>query len=198
MSYCWYNKSLFAHEFGHAIVARLMDPRFDALYLDLATNDTAYAQCYPTDRVSKKGMKVKRKNLAFIIDLGGLFGELLFQGKCVPWGARIDITDFLACNRTASAFRQELDRWFYTDNDSLSFRRFLLKGVHKRRFAYMTEDEFAQRLPATYKIYSLLKGLVDEEEFRRVIEELWEGSQMHELTTIAEEPLTTLIKRVSK
>jgi hypothetical protein len=175
-----------------------MDPRWDALYLDLSTNDTAYAQCYPTERLSKRGMKVKRKNLAFIIDLGGLFGEMLLLGKCVPWGARIDITDFLACNRIASAYRQELDRWFYTDNTPLSFRKFLLKGVHKRRFAYITEEEFKERLPATYRIYVLFKSLIDQDEFKAVIEELWADSQLRELTTIAEEPLTKLIRRVSK
>lgn len=186
-------KSLLAHELGHAIFSYLYDTDAYPTCLKLTpTEDTlGYVEFNAGEGLPCADQHIGRipSNSYF----GGMFGEMLHSGRFRTLGVRNDIDDLLSAlrytkngkpngkqsyRRSKSAIFRELWAWFYTDHDRLSYGGMMKRWMDCPRGVdgtYMTEKQFAKRLPVTAKIFEKFISHIDPEEYNAVVEEMYES-----------------------
>ena len=189
------NKPTIAHELGHAIIADLFDPIYVTSELQLYSTRTEYAAMWPEKRTEKHSSKNVVLSYIAVCDLGGMFGELTYRDKFCPWGCRSDLLSFLAINRKNLSFRTELDNWFYTDTDPLSFRVAVLGGDKKERLhRFWHKYTFETRLPKTAKLFNKFWAIIDKNEFASVVDELHKNRMLK----VERDEIRQIIKRITK
>lgn len=175
---------IIAHELGHAIAAMILDVEFDPVAIEISPKgSSAQAYCHLTsdtddeDRMKKGNMSSVKdaKKLADIVDLGGIFGELIYAGEWDPWGSRSDLDEFTSTNRKRkSPLIDEIFEWMWNDEDELSFISKIRE--HKDRILkYESTLDFYDtmvRLPYLWSVYIDFCGKIDRKEFKNVVNEM--------------------------
>lgn len=184
------SRGVIAHELGHAVCAETQDGLWVATSLDFEKDDNAMAYCY-CDKLDKpkplKGKYVKTKQM---MNLGGIFGELLVDGNWSPWGARNDVDEFVTANdRSKSKLKEELDNWLFRDDDELSFRACssFQDDSSRRSFTLDHHDTFS-RLPHLWEAYVDFCSKISKDAFRENVDDLMkdksqtiEGAELKEI-----------------
>jgi len=170
-----FTKSIIAHELGHALSSEFQDGYGDPINIEFEPDGNELAICWCAEHEKKKpnvaGVYSKTKSIS---DLGGIFGELLYTGGWNPWGARVDVDNFLCSNyRSTSNLKNELDEWMWVDDDSLSMRACTCGDtITSRRSFELDHHDTCERLPAMWLAYVDFCNRIDKTEFRRVVDEI--------------------------
>ncbi len=162
------DKTTIAHELGHAICAEVQDKIWYPTGLSFKEDDTAAAYCYCDKKKNKKTyVNSPHSKSNGMMNLGGLFGELLWHGKWSPWSARADIDEFVSLNeKSKGKLKQELDDWMWVDDDKLSFRFCTQFGdIESRRSFRMDTHDTARRLPIVWEAYLDFCDRIDKKAF---------------------------------
>ncbi len=190
------NKSVIAHELGHAVCGEVQDGFWAATSLTLETDDNnlAYCHCYQLD-VRKDTVNSRYSKLSEIFNLGGIFGELLFEGAWNPWGSRADLDEFVTANSNSrSALKEELDDWFFRDTDPRSYHACSRKRTTtERRLFKLDAHDTATRLPELWKVYLDFCNRIDKDEFKRCVAEISVDGE----NTVPASKLKPMLKRVT-
>lgn len=172
------DKSIIAHELGHAICAEVQDGQWFPSGLDFERDENALAYCYCEKLDDKKPhIKGPYSRAKQVMNLGGIFGELLLTGEWSPWGARSDVDEFVTANqKSKSKLKEELDRWLFQDDDELSFRACSSYGDESSRRGFLLDhhDTF-RRLPELWKAYVDFCDRISKDAFRDNIDDLAKG-----------------------
>jgi hypothetical protein len=151
---------LLAHEFGHAIYCRLFDKESDPISIDLTEGKRYLAFCSIGEKTSKQ-LATRYSRLCDVSSLGGLFGELLFQGSFDISNSREDIDNFLVANRgSKSSLYGELYNWFWLEDDEQSYCK-LMRNVD----TWVSEEDMKLRLPWLHDMYTRFNGHIDVDKF---------------------------------
>ena len=174
------NKALVAHELGHAISATVQDAFWVPSSIEFIKNDSEQAACY-CDKLEmrKSGMKGPHSRTKHIMNLGGIFGELLWCGSWSPWGARADIDDFITANyRSKSDLKFELDSWMFIDDDKLSFRACSKRDENVERVEFeLDHHDTCRRLPQLWDAYLDYCDKIDKGAFMETIDEISKANE---------------------
>ena len=165
------DKYIVAHELGHAICAEVQDGFWYPSGLSFKKEDGTIAACFCDKRkVRKKNVTGPYSRTIGMMNLGGLFGELLWCGEWSPWGARADIDEFITVNSTRNSIKNELDEWMWMNDDKLSFRACtkINDGEERRKFRMDCHDT-ARRLPSLWSAYLDFCDRVDKQEFKNQV-----------------------------
>jgi len=165
------DKILIAHELGHALCAEVQDgfwvPSDLSFKREKGNGTLAYCSC---DKRATRKPKVRGpySRTTNIMNLGGLFGELLQRGCWSPWGCRADIDEFVTTNRANNLLKMELDDWMWVSGDDLSFRACssINSGTIDRRKYTMDSHDTAKRLPQVWMAYLDFCDRIDKEKFK--------------------------------
>ena len=165
-------KLIIAHELGHAICAEVQDGFWYPSSLEFEKDDNALAYCYCEKRDTHKGIKGPYSRTKQVINLGGIFGELLYGGEWNPWGARTDVDEFVTANK-ASKLKNELDEWLFQDDDPLSFRACSSdpSEVWRRNFV-LDHHDTSRRLPELWNVYLDFCDRIDKPSFKEVVDRI--------------------------
>ncbi len=160
-------KIIIAHELGHAVSALAQDTGYIPTIIELSESKGALAACYMDEfKMDKPGPFGKYKG---ICDLGGIFGEILFQGHWNPWGARQDLDNFI----TANPKLVELDYWMWLSVEDHSFHKSVAMATIKdRRLVQVDSHETYTYVPFIWEAYCDFCERIDKEEFINVVNEL--------------------------
>lgn len=169
------DRYVIAHELGHAVCAAVQDRYWKPIKLELDSDGSALAVCHAVRLEESKAISGRYSNTRDVMNLGGLFGEMAFQGRWSPWGARYDIDEFVIGNRTSrSKVKEELDSWLWKDIDKHSFRQCAKKYDIGNRFNFkLSEEDTKKRLPELYKIYEDFLKRIDIVSFVDAVEEIY-------------------------
>lgn len=162
------NKLIVAHELGHAVCAEVQDGFWFPLGLGFEKDESVIAYCYCDKHDKKKpNLKGPYSKTKSMMNLGGLFGELLYGSNWSPWGARADIDEFVTTNsKTKNKIMIELDSWTWVDDDNLSFRACTrLESDKIRREFVLDAHETARRLPNLWEAYLDFCDRIDKKIF---------------------------------
>ena len=169
------NKGIIAHELGHALAANTQDRFWYPTSIVLEKDDNALAYCY-CDQLEEKKSHVTGPYTKFkqMMNLGGIFGELICNGHWSPWGGRADIDEFVTANcKSSSPFVEELDDWLFVDDDDFSFRACsALKDRSLRRSFLMTHVDTFQRLPELWGAYVDFCDRIRVEAFIEAVDDI--------------------------
>ena len=173
---------LIAHEFGHAVVANIIDNCYKCSSgIDLKPEDglaRAYCDLIPSRKkvISPRNKSKQRfSNIINITDLGGIFGELLYRQRFDPWGSREDLDGFITINmRSRSKLISELFAWMWNDDDELSFPSLMKreKSSYKKQFISLDIYDVMKRLPNLWEAYLDFLDKIDRDEFSLVVDEI--------------------------
>ncbi len=147
---------LISHELGHAVCAEVQDGFWYASGLVLTKDDGALAYCWSEKRDDRKpNINGPYSKIKGMMSLGGVFGEILLQGKWSPWGARYDIDEFATANSKGNnKLMIELDRWLWIDDDELSFKACSTHSDERSRRAFVLDaHDTVRRLPNLWDAY---------------------------------------------
>ena len=161
--------SLIAHELGHALCAETQDGYWYATSLDFKGDDGAMANCYCDKHKNRKtNIKGKYTRIKDMMNLGGLYGELLLGGSWSPWSARCDIDDFTTSNQGSKAkIVIELDLWMWVDLDHRAFRSCTMyNDVRSRRAFKLDAHDTCHRLPHLWTAYMDFCDRIDKDLFK--------------------------------
>ena len=189
------DKSIIAHELGHAICAEVQDGYWYPSSLDFERDENALAYCY-CDKLDEKKTYVKGpySRAKQVMNLGGIFGELLYAGDWSPWGARSDIDEFVTANhKSKSKLKDELDKWLFRDDDELSFRACssFADESSRREFA-LDHHDTCRRLPELWNAYLDFCDRISKDAFRENIEDIAKSKE----TSIGGAELKAIIKDI--
>jgi len=175
------NKLVIAHELGHAVCAEAQDGFWYPSGLSFEKDESALAYCYCEKHDQKKpdlkGPYIKLKQM---MNLGGIFGELLYGANWSPWGARCDVDEFITANsKGKNKLMVELDGWNWIDDDELSFRACtILSGDKARREFVLDAHDTARRLPHLWVAYLDFCDRIDKATFFANVEDIANEKQV--------------------
>lgn len=186
-----------AHELGHAIGAETQDGFWYPSGLSFEKDDNAVAYCYceqlDTKKPNLKGPYTKVKQ---IMNLGGIFGELLYAGYWHPWGARGDIDEFISANsNTRNKLKDELDDWYWLADDDKAFRAVLNHddyGYASRGKFVLDCHDTARRLPLLWEAHLDFCDRISKEAFKDNVIEISKTKE----TEIGEKELKKIIEDI--
>ena len=188
------SKNIIAHELGHMLSAVVQDGFWipTSLKLKGEYNTLAHCACKQETKMKKiRGPYVKIKG---IMDLGGIFGELLWSGSWRPWGCRQDVDDFTLGNKNLNNILVvELDYWLWVDDDELSFRACSQFDCDSSRRQFMMDHhDTCKRLPELWKVYLDFCDRIDKISFKENVIDI----SKHKRTTIGNKELKKIIKDI--
>jgi len=187
------SKYVIAHELGHAICAEVQDAIWYPTGLSFESEDGILAACLCDKRKTKKDIIGPFSKTSAMVNLGGIFGELLWNGKWAPWSARADVDEFITLNTKKSPIQTEMDNWFWVDDDELSFRSCSkMFYVEERRKFRMDCHDTARRLPNLWSAYLDFCDRIDKHAFIDSVNEISSNGKV-ELST---KDLREIIKEV--
>jgi len=187
-------KYLIAHELGHAVCAEVQDGFWYSSGLVLERDETSLAYAWSEKLDTKKeGLKSPYVKLKQMMNLGGLFGELLYSGKWNPWGVRADIDEVVSANTSRHPLILELDDWLWRDDDENSFRFCSALSTDSERRAFTLDaHDTARRLPALWDAYLDFCDRIDKHLFCVNVDEIVKSKK----TEIEEEELKEIVKEI--
>lgn len=146
------DKVLIAHELGHVVSAYWKDVKYIPTSMVLSPGAGSLAYTNFCERKNNLDIIVKFNNISA---LGGIFGEIMMEGKWCPWGARSDIDEFICENqKSRSKLISELQTWLWASTSEDSFfdisRR---KTFEKRRSIKYSTLKTRQLFPDLWKFY---------------------------------------------
>lgn len=164
------SKAIIAHEIGHAISAFAQDSGYIPTLIELSESKNCLAACYMDDfKMAKPGPYGKTKG---ICDLGGIFGELIYQGWWNPWGARLDLDNFISSNPKLV----ELDNWLWVDTEEGSFHYLNSYPTTKeRRDVKVDSHSTFRNTPYIWEAYCDFCDRIDKEEFLQAVNEVYKN-----------------------
>lgn len=168
-------KDLIAHEFGHAMCSMVQDSKYTPIDISLKAEKDMLGWCDFNYEVYPRKLKTRYSKHKSMSDLGGLFGELVLNGKWMPFGARSDIDSYIIQNSESQKLATELDNWFFIDEDDLSFRACTKLPGKNRRFFFLDAGDTAERLPHLWEAYLEFCSFIDKEQFRLIVEEVYKN-----------------------
>ncbi len=161
------SKSIIAHELGHAISAFAQDSGYIPTLIELKDSKNCLAACYMDEFDMKKPGPYG--NTKGICDLGGIFGELLFQGWWNPWGARLDLDNFISANSKLV----ELDSWMWVNTEAGSFHYInSFPTIKERRAVRVDMHSTFRNTQYIWEAYCDFCDRIDKEEFIKVVDEI--------------------------
>lgn len=183
--------NLIAHELGHAIFSYLYDTDSYPTDMQLHSDGNTMA-C--VNFVEDENLPYADARIAKIPAnsyLGGLFGELAWNGRFRVMGIRADMDEILTelryvkngkqrngdqrYRRSRSALFPELWSWFYTDRDAWSYGGCMKRWMECPRGTtgtVMTESRFRKRLPELAKIYDRFLEQIDHDQFKAAVHDI--------------------------
>lgn len=169
------DKGIIAHELGHAICAEVQDGYWYPSSLDFERDENALAYCY-CEKLDEKKTYVKGpySRAKQVMNLGGIFGELLQDGNWSPWGARSDLDEFVTANyKSKSKLKAELDDWLFVADDELSFRACSSYGDQaSRRNFLLDHHDTCRRLPELWTAYLDYCDRISKDAFRDNVDDI--------------------------
>lgn len=189
------DKYIVAHELGHAICAEVQDGFWYPSGLSFKKDDGTLAVCFCDKRKErKKNVKGPYSKTSGMMNLGGLFGEMLWGGEWSPWGARADIDEFITMNTTRNAIKNELDEWLWVKDDDLSFRACSkIDSTEARRKFRLDCHNTARRLPALWDAYLDFCDRIDKESFKFHVNEIVSNNMVEVRTKDLKEIMKEII-----
>lgn len=170
-----YKRSVIAHEFGHAVYCVLFDDGFIPSTLVVKSGGGMHGYVL-FDEVPTRGLKGKYSKFKEPCFLGGIFGEMVYQGTWEPWGARNDLDTFITLNKRKKFMIKELNDWMWMSNDEKSFRscsNFVLDS--ERRKVTLDSHDTSRLLPDVWSAYKDFCDQIDKDAFNNVVNELCDG-----------------------
>jgi hypothetical protein len=186
-------KRVVAHELGHSIASRF-DNEFDSRSISLETTNLYEAACMATRKNEGNGNTLlKNKHLSCVINLGGIYGELLFCGNWEVTNSRLDIEEFLSFNRKSkSQFIGELVNWFWHDEDPYSFYNLSRVNNGCRLFP----NEISYRLPYLWESFIVFRDRVNTYQFRTTVEMIYADYKQLGVNSVLKSDLNKYSKKV--
>jgi hypothetical protein len=189
------DKSTIAHELGHAICAEVQDGFWYPSSLDFERDENALAYCY-CEKLDEKKTYVKGpySRAKQVMNLGGIFGELLQGGEWSPWGARADLDEFVTANyKSKSKLKVELDEFLFQDDDELSFRACSsYPDQQSRRNFVLDHHDTCRRLPELWIAYLDFCDRISKDAFRDNVDDIAKNKE----TTIDGKNLKVMIQDI--
>ena len=191
-------RSIIAHEMGHAIVGEILDSEYEPTTITLRSTkgEAGRAACNfnTTGEYGNTSLPTIRR-LHNLIDLGGIFGELILNGEWSPWGASYDLEDFVGVNiESRGKLITELFNWMYNDEDDQSYFDLIRKekDIIGKRNTTLTWNDTRTRLPQLWEVYLDFVGKIDIKNFKDVVVEIEKGSEKE----ISKARLNRYMKRI--
>lgn len=200
------NHNLIAHELGHVIFSYLYDTDSYPMNMVLKS-DGSTAACVNFE--GYEDLPVANGHIARIPSgsyLGGMFGELIWNGRVRVMGIRSDMDELLTgfrfikngkkygngeehrYRRSRSKLFRELWNWFYVDRDAWSYGGMMKRWMDSpsnRSGTIMTLSRFKKRLPETAKVFDTFVNDIDTEAFCDSVLEIQErGSTLLQSRTL--------------
>ncbi len=185
------NKNVIAHELGHAIVGYLMDKDFWPTNIELYSNDhKVKAACiFESNRMEKP----KLSGTKYVSDLGGLIGEMIWEGSWRVWGASYDLDSIAGSGNNKIAV--EIDNWMWMENGPKSYHGLMANMSRSKRKKIYVDESFTQyKLPNVWKVYKKVLKNINSEEFRNIVNEIYK----EKLNKILYKRLHGYIQRIVK
>jgi hypothetical protein len=166
------NKEIISHELGHAICSDVMDGMYDVDEISFTPKDekNCYAYCHLVER---KNMKFKPyRKLKDLSDLGGIFGEMLYDGKFNLWWAREDLDNFVTSNyHSKSKLVDEVEHLLNKSELSQKIRLIPRKS-RKATMDPISIVVIKNNYPEIYKAYRYLERRVNKWNFKTCVNQL--------------------------
>lgn len=189
------DKYLVAHELGHAMSANVQDGFWVATELYLKKEDGVLATCSCEKMKSRKSkITGPYSRTTNIMNMGGIYGELIIRGCWSPWGCRADIDEFIVTNKISNKLRNELDEWMWISLEDLSFHSCTsLPTIKDRRKFVLDSHDTAKRLPELWKSYLDFCDKINKEKFKECVNFIVNNKAIK----IENEMLKQLMKEIS-
>lgn len=190
-------KGTIAHELGHIIVNEVLDGMFitTKLVLNPSEGSLAYVEY---DNSKRKKCKYKLGKVESFMDLGGIFGELVYYKKVSVWGARADLDSFTSVNIRVTKSKQkivkEIYTWLWINKNQSLFRVARLPTIKQRDAFAIPLEKFQKILPITYKVYLDFLKLIDEKEFITVVNDIFNTKK----ATYNEADIQSFISKITR
>lgn len=173
-------KTDIAHELGHMLTIELGEHKNVATCLSLLADTEG---CSVDTPMRKPRQKPITEQLGFTrtfksyADLGGLFGELCFNGNFRPHAVRYDLDSFLIANtKSKSVLIKEIRIWFRLDPKGF-FTYMKEVTIDARQTPTISTEELKKTLPSLLRHYNMFIRHIDEVAFKESVEELYEAGQ---------------------